>query len=114
MKSWYVRPVFFVKNAQQSLEFYRDTLGFTVDWNHEENGAAFVCQVSRHGFELILNLDETRVGHGRAFISLTEPQEAELRGYITERGITATDRQWGLTVIQILDIDGNELFFSTP
>ncbi|MGC4045662.1 MAG: glyoxalase superfamily protein [Armatimonas sp.] len=114
MKNWYVRPVFFVKDAQKSLEFYRDTLGFTVDWNHEENGAAFVCQVTRHGFELILNQDEARAGRGRAFISLTEPQEAELRRYIAERGIAASDRQWGLTVIEILDLDQNELFFSTP
>src|SRR6266699_2195376 len=51
----YARSVFFVKDAERSLRFYSETLGFSLDWKYEEQGRAFVLQVSLLGFELILN-----------------------------------------------------------
>ena len=54
MKPWYTRPVFFVKDAELAIDFYQQKLGFALDWNYQEDGRAFVCQVSRPGFELIL------------------------------------------------------------
>jgi catechol 2,3-dioxygenase-like lactoylglutathione lyase family enzyme len=49
------RSVFFVKDAERSLRFYTDALGFSLDWTHQEQGKAFVFQVSLFGFQLILN-----------------------------------------------------------
>jgi len=67
----YARSVFFVKDAERSLRFYTETLGFSLDWKYEEQGRAFVLQVSLLGFELILNQTgpqtEDRAGHGRVF-----------------------------------------------
>lgn len=114
MKSWYARSVFFVKDAESALHFYRDKLGFLLDWNHEVEGRAYVCQVSRNGFELILAQDESRAGMGRVFISLDQEQEKSLRKEIEEKKIEANDSRWGMPIIQILDIDKNELFFSPP
>jgi len=114
MKHWYARPVFFVRDAEEALAFYTDRLGFSVDWNHQEDGRAYVCQVNHNGFELILAQDEARAGHGRVFISLDAEQEQALRASLKERSIAVTQKQWGMPVIQILDIDTNELLFSPP
>ena len=69
MDNFYARSVFFVKDAEESLAFYTQTLGFTLDWNYQEEGRAFVFQVGLFGFELILNQIEDwtkeRAGHGR-------------------------------------------------
>ena len=68
MQNLYARSVFFVKDAERSLRFYTDTLGFTLDWNHQEQARAFVFQVSLFGFQLILNQEEDWTvgwaGHG--------------------------------------------------
>ena len=114
MKHWYARPVFFVRDAEEALSFYEGTLGFTLDWNHREDGRAYVCQVSYNGFELILAQDPVKAGNGRVFISLDAEQEQALRVSIQERSIAFTETQWGMPVIEILDIDNNELFFSPP
>jgi catechol 2,3-dioxygenase-like lactoylglutathione lyase family enzyme len=114
MKPWYSRPVFFVRDTQRSIDFYQQKLNFVVDWNHQEDGRAFVCQVSRPGLELILAQDAVKAGHGRVFVSLDHAQESALRNDIAERGITASNARWGMPIIEILDLDANELFFSPP
>src|SRR5512138_3837008 len=112
MTQWYTRPVFFVSDTELAIEFYRQKLGFSLDWNHQERGRAFVCQVSRPGCELILAQDESKAGRGRAFISLDEEQGRALRSEIDARKIEAKDSWWGMPIIEILDPDKNELFFS--
>jgi catechol 2,3-dioxygenase-like lactoylglutathione lyase family enzyme len=114
VKPWYSRPVFFVKDAEQSLQFYCSQLGCSLDWNHQEQGRAYVCQVSRPGFELILVTDESKAGRGRVFVSLDQECERELRETLRAKAIAAKDSWWGMPVIEILDLDGNELLFSPP
>ena len=74
MDNFYARSVFFVKDAEASLAFYTQALGFKLDWNYQEEGRAFVFQVGLFGFELIVNQIEDwtkeRAGHGRVFIGL--------------------------------------------
>ena len=115
MDNVYGRSVFFVKEAEEALAFYTEKLGFTLDWNHQVEGRAFVFQVSLHGFELILNQIEDwtkdRAGHGRVFIGLEESQMAALREHISTRGIKAALFHWGKPTLVIKDLDGNELFF---
>jgi len=50
--------VFFVKDAERSRRFYTNTLGFSLDWEHQEDGRPFVIQVSLFGLR--------NVGNGRA------------------------------------------------
>jgi catechol 2,3-dioxygenase-like lactoylglutathione lyase family enzyme len=114
MKNWYSRPVFFVRSPVEAVAFYTEKLGFTLDWSYEEDGRAYVCQVSRYGFELILAEDAERAGKGRVFISLDLKQERELRGEIEAGGIETGDSRWGMPIIEILDVDRNELFYSPP
>ncbi len=110
--------MFFVKEAERSLAFYTETLGFTLDWNHQVEGRAFVFQVSLFGFQLILNQVEewtqNRAGHGRVFIGLEAEQGAALRRHISERGIQSTIFHWGAPTLVLRDLDQNELFFWLP
>src|SRR5205085_12288293 len=99
MDNFYARSVFFVKDAEESLSFYTQTLGFTLDWKYPEEGRAFVFQVGLFGFELILNQIEDwtkeHAGHGRVFIGLEDNQVAPLRLHLRARGIQARLRDWG-------------------
>ena len=118
MDNLYVRSVFFVKDAERSLRFYTDTLGFALDWNHQEQGKAFVFQVSLFGFQLILNQiepwTESRAGHGRVFIAIYPEQLDAFRRHVKEKRIETTMLQWGNPTLVIRDIDQNELFVWLP
>lgn len=115
MENFYARSVFFVNDAEQALSFYTNTLGFALDWNHQEQGKAFVFQVSLHGFQLILNQvepwTEGRAGHGRVFIGLEDEQCVRFRQHLREKGIKPTLLQWGAPTVVVHDMDRNELFF---
>ena len=110
--------VFFVKDAEASLRFYTETLGFSLDWNHQEQGRAFVFRVSLFGFELILNQTQPdtseRAGHGRVFIGLAENQVAEFLRHIEKKAIKTTAISWGAPTLVIHDLDQNELFVWLP
>ena len=118
MNNFYARSVFFVKDAERSLRYYSETLGFSLEWNHQEQGRAYVFEVSLLGFQLILNqtdpTTEDRAGHGRLFIGLEDDQMDAIRKHIQEKGIETTVFQWGAPTLVIRDLDENELFFWFP
>ena len=118
MDNLYARSVFFVKDAERSLRFYVEQLGFSEDWNYQEEGRTFVCQVSLLGFELILNetdgRTEARAGHGRVFIGLGDDQREPLRRHIVAKGIRAERLEWGRPTLVVRDADANEIFFWLP
>ena len=118
MDNLYARSVFFTKDAERSLRYYTETLGFSLDWHYQEEGRAYVFQVSLFGFELIINQTgqstEKRAGHGRAFIGLDEDQAREVRRHISEKGIKTSIVQWGEPTLVIRDLDENELFMWLP
>jgi catechol 2,3-dioxygenase-like lactoylglutathione lyase family enzyme len=94
MDNFYARTVFFVKDAERSLTFYTERLGFSLDWNYECEGRAWVFQVGLFGFALILNqvAEDTRIraGHGRLFIGLDDNQRDAFLQHI---GIRASKPQ---------------------
>lgn len=114
MENWYGRPVFFVTDGGASIAFYREKLGFSVDWIHDEDGRPYVSQVSRYEFELILQVDAVRAGSGRVFLSLDDDQVTALREDLAKNEVTSRNTRWGMPIIEVLDPDRNELFFSLP
>jgi catechol 2,3-dioxygenase-like lactoylglutathione lyase family enzyme len=118
MDNFFARSVFFVKDAERSLTFYTQTLGFALEWNHQEQGRAWVFEVSLLGFQLILNQTEPatakRAGHGRVFIGLDEEQIQALRQHIKNKGIKTSILQWGAPTLLIHDLDENEILFGLP
>jgi catechol 2,3-dioxygenase-like lactoylglutathione lyase family enzyme len=115
MSNLYARAVFFTGDAEESLRFYTERLGFNVDWKFDEEGKTFVFQVSLLGFEVILNQthDESigRAGHGRVFIGLEDEQCEPVRKHFVERGVKGERVDWGRPTLVISDTDGNEIFF---
>ena len=115
MTNLYARSVFFVADAERSLRFYTEQLGFAEDWNYQEEGRAYVCQVSLFGFEVILNqMDErtrTKAGQGRVFIGLEDDQIEPIHQHVAAKGIPTERVHWGRSTLVIKDLDGNELFF---
>ena len=118
MENFYARSVLFVKDAEEALAFYTKTWGFSLDWNHQYEGRAWVFEVSLFGFELILNQvfgpTENRAGHGRLFIGLGPDQASSLLRHIRERDIKPLRDDWGRPTLVLCDPDGNELFFWIP
>ncbi len=118
VNNFFARSVFFVKDAELSLRFYTETLGFSLEWNHQEQGRAYVFEVSLFGFQLILNQTdsrtEDRAGHGRVFIGLDDDQVEPFRKHIQEKGIKTKVLEWGRPTLVICDLDENELFFWFP
>ena len=118
MDNFFARSVIFVKDAERSLRHYTETLGFSLEWNHQEQGRAYVFEVSLLGFQLILNQTEpeteNRAGHGRVFIGLDNDQIKAFRKHIAEKGIKPTIIQWGAPTLVIRDLDENELLFGLP
>ena len=114
MNNLYARAVFFIADAERSLHYYTEQLGFSLDWDSKDG----VFQVSLLGFELILNEVEewtrTRAGHGRVFIGLDDNRGEPLRKHIAEKGIQTFRIQWGRPTLVIRDLDANELFFWLP
>ena len=114
MDNLYARSVFFVDDAERSMRFYTEQLGFSVDWDSKDG----VFQVSLFGFELILNQvgdrTRTRVGHGRVFIGVEDDQGEPLRQHIAAKGIQTLRVDWGRPTLVIRDLDANELFFWLP
>src|SRR5262245_22970223 len=114
MDNLYASSVFFVADAERSLRYYVEHLGFSLDWDSKDG----VFQVSLLGFELIINEVEdrtrTRAGHGRIFIGLGEDQAEPLRNHIAEKGIETLRVEWGRPTLVIRDLDANELLFWMP
>jgi hypothetical protein len=110
--------VFFVKDAERALRCYMDTLGFNLDWIHEEGGRPFVVQVSLFGFQLILNQTEDWTdgwaGHGRVFIGIDDDQVEPFRRHLSEKRIKTTVIHWGAPTLVIRDVDENALFIWLP
>ena len=114
MTNLYARSVFFVADADRSLRYYTEQLGFSLDWDSNDG----VFQVSLFGFELILNQVEDRTrrraGQGRLFIGLEDDQGEPLRQHIAAKGIQTIRLKWGRPTLVIRDVDANELFFWMP
>ena len=115
MQNLSARSVFFVEDTARAMEYYTNTLGFNLDWIHEENGRPYVVQVSLLGLEIILNQKETpadgRAGHGRIFTGLDEAQTAALYQHVRGKGVPTSFTRWGAPTLVIHDLDRNELYF---
>ena len=111
-KGWYFRPVLFVKDAEASYRHYVEALGFKGEWRHEEDGALLVGQVSRDHMEIILNRDTDRAGKGRVFLSVDDGVARKVTAVMHKSGADVRDGHWGMPVVIVRDLDGNELIFS--
>lgn len=109
-------PILRIFDAGKALGFYRDWLGFSVDWEHRlEDGGPCYLQVSRGGMRLHLTEH-----HGDCTPGATVfVQTTELAGFHTE--IMARDypfnrpgldpAPWGGLLMEVTDPFANRLRF---
>ena len=109
---WYPRCVLFVRDAEAAFGHYTGALGFKPAWRHDEDGALLVAQVERDGVEIILNRDAERAGHGRVFLSVDPGQGLAVTEAMRAKGADVQLSHWGMPVLCVRDLDGNELLFS--
>jgi catechol 2,3-dioxygenase-like lactoylglutathione lyase family enzyme len=107
-------PVLGVADIQVSIRFYRDVLGFSLDWGGNTDYSQ-ICSVSRDGKPIMLQR-----GHPAApgcvwigcsdFIPLWD---AKLRsGAFAPIIVRPTNQRWALEM-RIADPDGNILWFGS-
>ncbi|MET0311824.1 MAG: glyoxalase superfamily protein [Burkholderiaceae bacterium] len=113
-----VTPILRIFDEEKAKEFYRDFLGFTIDWEHRfAPGMPLYLQVSRDGCVLHLSGhhgDCTPGGAMRIEAGDIDAFHAELaaKDYKHARpGIEATP--WGTRDICVTDPFGNRLTFTT-
>lgn len=108
-------PIFRIFSVEKAMEFYRDFLGFTVDWEHRfgENFPLY-CQVSRGGMRLHLSEHAGDASPGaRAFVYMTgiEALHRELAGKQYRYMKPGIENQpWGRE-LQVIDPFSNRISF---
>jgi uncharacterized glyoxalase superfamily protein PhnB len=106
--------LFVLKDVLQSVEHYRDVLGFRVEFTYGE--PAFYAGVERDNVAIHLQAaSETKrqPGHGAINVFVTGVdalyQELKSRGARTME--EPADRPYGMRDFDIVDLDGNQLCF---
>ena len=107
------RPILNVRDLEASQRYYRDVLGFKVDWEHGEppsfgsvsrgHGVLFMCQQcqGQPGAWVMLFADDVDGLH-RQFVR----NKARIR-------MPPRDMPWGLREMHVSDLDGHVLRFAT-
>lgn len=107
------RPIYSVDDLQASLRYYREALGFRVDWTHGE--PAGFASVSRG--EGTVFLCEGCDGPSGAWSMMFSPDVDRLHEELRGRGaiirMVPTNMPWGLREMNVADLDGNVLRVGT-
>ena len=107
------RPILTVDSLKASQAYYRDKLGFKVDWEHGE--PPDFGSVSRGDFVLFMcqRCQGNPGAWSMTFMPNVDPYYEELK----ERGAIVrtppTDMPWGLREMHVADPDGNVIRFAS-
>jgi len=114
-------PVLFVANVKASAEFFRDLLGFKIDFLHGH--PAFYGAVSRDGATIHLRFvhepvfkEGARQSEQLIACFLQVENVKSLYAEYMAKGVTFDDKlkreAWGGTTFSVPDLDGNSICFS--
>ena len=111
-----------VKDLPQSLAWYRDVLGFTVDEEYQREGKVVAVTLKAGTVEILINQDDGAKGWDRVkgegcSLMFTTVQDVDaLAKRIVAKGGTLvtepTDMPWGARMFRVADPDGFKLVFS--
>jgi len=112
-----------VNDLRKSLAWYRDVVGFTVNREHERDGALLAVSLKAGIVRLLLAQDDGAKGTDRAkgagmSLTITTAQDLDqMAARIKERGGTLAsdpaDTPWGARVFRLKDPDGFTLVISS-
>ena len=112
-----VIPQLRITRARDSLPFYVQGLGFSIDWQHQfEPGFPLFLQLTREGQTIFLteHAGDCQVG-GAVYFKVADVDACH-RDF-SARGIVPThaphDTDWGTREMALTDHDGNRLRFAT-
>jgi catechol 2,3-dioxygenase-like lactoylglutathione lyase family enzyme len=112
-----VIPQLRITNAEQSLRFFVEMLGFQIDWEHRfEPGFPLFVQLTRQGQTIFLteHTGDCQVGGAVYFIV---PDAARCMSEFEQKGIVPTNpltnMPWGTQEFVLTDPDGNRLRFAS-
>lgn len=112
-----VIPQLRVTNAELSLSFYVERLGFEVDWEHRfEAGFPLFAQLTRQGQTIFLteHTGDCQVGGAVYFVVPDASQcfaEFEQKGVVPTNSLASTPL--GIREFLLTDPDGNRLRFAS-
>lgn len=117
-----VVPIFFVRNVERSAEWFKNMLGFSIDFLH--GNPPFYGAVSRDGVCVHLRFVHepyfTQVAAHEESLILASIEVTDVRGLFEElkaRGVecpqTLVKQPWGGTDFHVRDPDGNVFSFVT-
>jgi uncharacterized glyoxalase superfamily protein PhnB len=118
-----VTPGFTVNDAEKSIAWYRDVLGFTVKERWEHEGRFLGAEIASGAVSLNLSQEDWKMGRdrikgqGTRMYIITGPRIDELAGQIKARGGTLDQEPtdgWGVRAFSLKDPDGFNLTFMTP
>ena len=112
-----------VKDLQQSLKWYRDVVGFTVEREYERDGKPGGVSLKAGAVSLLINQDDgakgmNRVkGEGFSFMITTAQSIDNLAQRVKDRGgaldTEPTDTRWGTRMMRLRDPDGFKMTISS-
>lgn len=108
------RPIFTVEDLRASQRYYRDVLGFRLDW--EDGDPADFGSVSRS--ELQLFMCQRCQGHPGGWIWAFAKDVDKLHDELAGKGavikMAPTNMPWGIREMHVADPDGNTIRFGSP
>lgn len=112
-----VIPQLRMTDAERSLRFYVDGLGFAEDWRHQfEPGLPLFLQLTREGQTIYLSghAGDGEVGGAVFFIVAdVDAVYAALPDWLALHASPPADMPWGTREMTLTDPDGNRLRFAT-
>ena len=116
-----IAPQFLVDDLDRAIMYYRDKLGFNLDFSYE----SFYASVSRNGFAIHLKFAPKTVSdrlhrkqHEHLDVYISVRGVATLHSELQSRGALITkpleERPWSCTDFYVEDPDGYILCFSEP
>ena len=113
-----------VKDLAQSVAWYRDVVGFTVDQQYEREGKLRAVSLKAGSIRILLNQDDggrgwdRTKGEGFSFQLTTAQSVDDIAKRIKANGGTLAtepaDMPWGVRSFRLVDPDGYRLAISQP